>query len=69
MDFVAKMPILISNLNPKAATLNIVNRENLIYITKLGLLLSVTQYVNSRQIFDDIHINNSTTTLDIELNL
>lgn len=57
-----------SNLNLKAATLDAVDRENLIYITKFGLPLNIAQYINSCQIFNEIHINDPTIASDIELN-
>lgn len=57
MKSIAKMSTLTSNLNPKAASLNATDREKLIYIIKFGLLLSITQRINSRQILDDIYID------------
>lgn len=62
------MVISINNLNPKVATFDVIDRENLIYITKFGLSFSVAQYINSCQILDNIHINNFTIASDIELN-
>lgn len=44
-------------------------KENTNYIMKFGLFLSVTQHINSRLIFYDVHINKPTIALDIKLNL
>lgn len=49
--------------------LDIVNRENLIYIIKFILSLRIAQHINFYQIIDNIYIDNSIITLDIELNL
>ncbi len=63
------MPILTNKLNPKVNILDVViERENLIHIAKFGLSLSITQYINLCQIFNDIHINNIMKMLDIEFN-
>lgn len=65
------MSNLISNLNAKTSILDITIelRENINYIKKFGLPPNVTQYINSRLIFNDIHINDPTITSDIKLNL
>lgn len=62
-----KMSILKSNLNLEIATLDVADRENLIYITKFGLPSSIAQCINSCQIFDNIHIDDPTIDSDIEL--
>lgn len=69
MELATEIFTSISNLNSKVATLDIADRENLIYIIKFGLSLSVTQCINSCQILDDIYIDDFTIILDIELNL
>ena len=58
-----------SNLNLNAATLDVtINKVNLTYISKFGLLVSVTQHINLYLIFHNIHINNLTIALNVELN-
>ena len=39
------------------------------YKKKFGLSLSITQYINSWLIFNNVYIDNPTIALDIELNL
>ena len=58
-----------SDPSPNAATLNVVEKTNLTYISKFGLPSSVAQHIDSCLIFNDIHIDNPTTASDIELNL
>lgn len=43
MKLAYKMSISIKNLNPKEATLNITNRENLIYITNKEWVNNIPQ--------------------------
>ena len=63
------MFLSISDLSPNAPTLDITDKANLTYILKFGLLLSVAQYIHSCLIFNDIHIDDFATVLDIKLNL
>lgn len=60
----------ISNSNAKTSILNATAklRENINYIEKFGLPPSVTQYINSRPIFNNIHIDDPTIASDIKLN-
>ncbi len=44
-------------------------RENLSYLAKFGLPLSVTQHIDTRLIFHDVDIDDPTRASDIELNL
>ena len=58
-----------SNHNPKTNTLNItIKKENLNYISKFGLPISITHYIDSRFIFYDIYINNFIIISNIKLN-
>lgn len=58
-----------SDLNLDAATLDATaDKKNLSYILKFELLLSIAQYINSCLIFNNNHINNSITALEIKLN-
>ena len=60
------MSMSISDQNPKITILNIATvRESLNYITKFGLPLSITQYINIYLIFYDVYINNPIIILDI----
>ena len=43
-------------------------RENINYIEKFGLPPSVAQHINSRLIFNDVHIDDPIIASDIELN-
>lgn len=60
----------ISNSNAKTSTLDTVAklRDNINYIEKFGLLLSVAQQINSRLILIDIYIDNPRITSDIKFN-
>ena len=59
-----------SNYNPRTTTLNAdVKRENLNYISKLGLSANVAHHIDLREIFYDVHIDDLSIALDIELNL
>lgn len=62
------MSNLISNLNTKNsisdAAINI--RENINYIKKFVLSLSIAKYINSQLIFNNININNLTIVSNIE---
>lgn len=68
IELAAKISILTSNLNPKATTLNIIDKENLISIVKFRLFSNITQYINFNQILDDIYIVDLIRTSDIKLN-
>ena len=58
-----------SNRNPETTTLDAVaERENLNCISKFGLPASIVQYINSRIILYDVHIDNPTIASDVELN-
>lgn len=64
------MSTSISKLNPKITTLDTtIIRENLSYLIKFGLSPNVAQYIDTRLIFHDVHINDPTIVLDIKLNL
>ena len=63
-----KKSLSTSNPSPNAATLDVAEKANVIYISKLGLSLSVAQHIDSCLILNNIHIDNPTTALDIELN-
>lgn len=60
-----------SNLNAKTSILDttLEQKENMNYIKKFGLLLSVAQYINSQLILNNIYIDNSIVTSDIKFNL
>ena len=64
------MSNLISNLNATISTLDATAelRKNMNYLKKFGLSLSVAQHIDSRLIFNDVHINNLTIASDIKLN-
>lgn len=68
MELTAKISISISSLTPKTTTLDIADRENLIYIVKFGISLSIAQYINFYQIFNNIYIDTFITASDIKLN-
>lgn len=58
------------NLNLKTKISNtIAIKDNLSYIAKFGLFASVTQYIDFYSILNNIHIDNSTTVLDMKLKL
>ena len=59
----------ISNHKFKTTFLDIVaEKENLNYISKFRLPSNIAQHINSRLIFNDIHIDDSIIASDIELN-
>lgn len=63
------MSTSISNLNPKTTTLDAAAvRKNPNYIAKFGLPGSIAQHINSRLIFNDVHINDLIIALDIKVN-
>ncbi len=58
-----------SNPNPENKTSNTdAIKDNLSYIEKFGLPAGVAQHIDSRLILNDVHIDDPTTALDIELN-
>lgn len=59
-----------SDYNFKITTSNtIAIKNNLSYIKKFELPISITQYINARLIVNDVNINNSRIASDIELTL
>ena len=59
----------ISDHNPETATLYATaEREYLNYISKFRLPANITQYIDLRLIFHDVHINNPIITSDVKLN-
>lgn len=63
------MFLSISNLNLNTATLDATaDKENLTYISKFGLFLSVIQHINSCLILNNNHIEDLTIASDIKLN-
>ena len=63
------MFLSINNLNSDTAILDIATDEiNLTYILKFRLSLNVIQYIDFCLIFNDIYIDDFTTTSDIILN-
>ena len=64
-----KISLLISNPNLNTTTLDAAAiNENLNYISKSELFLSVASYINSHLIFNDIYIDDPTIALNIKLN-
>lgn len=62
---------LISNLNAKTSTLDIIAdlRENINYIKKIGLFLNIAQNINFWLIINDVHIiDNLTIVSNIKFN-
>lgn len=58
-----------SDYNPITTTLDTaIERENLNNISKFGLLLSITQNIDSRSILHDIHIDYFKIASNINLN-
>ncbi len=59
------------DLNPKTSTLDAVAelRKIINCIEKIGLPPSVAQYIDSRLILNDTHIDNTKIASNIELNL
>ncbi|MCJ1346029.1 hypothetical protein MMC31_004240 [Peltigera leucophlebia] len=64
------MSNLTSDSNPKTSVLDAAAelRENMNYIKKFELPLSVAQHINSRLILNDIYIDKPTIASDIKLN-
>lgn len=63
------MFLLISNPNLDTTTLDAtINKENLTYILKFRLSLSVAQCIDFCLIFNNIHIDDSIIALNIEFN-
>ena len=59
-----------NNYNRKTTNLNrAIERENLNNILKFGLSSRIAQHIDSCFILNDIHIDNSTIVLNINLNL
>ena len=60
----------ISNPNVKTSTLDAATelKENINYIEKFGPPPSITQYIDSQLILNDIHIDDPKIASDIELN-
>ena len=59
-----------SNLNPETTSLDTITiGENLSYLAKFGLFPNVTQHIDTCLIFHNVHIDDPTTTSDIEFNL
>ena len=65
------MSNLLSNPNAKTSTLDAAAklRENMNYIKKFGLSLSVAPHIGSQLILNDIHIGDPIIATDIDFNL
>ena len=61
----------ISNQNAKTSILDatIKLKKNMNYLEKFELPLSITQYIDSRLIFNNVNINNPIIISNIEFNL
>lgn len=63
------MSISVSNCNLDTLDATAKLKENLNYIEKFGLPISVAQYIDFCLIFHNVHIDDFITTSDIEINL